>query len=497
MGASRAESNTVSVGPMVVDKDKYFELIKYKPHPKQWLYHRSPKRFRVACCGRRFGKSTMAARDLEPELLVPNRRYWIVGPTYDLAEKEFRVVWMDMIVGLKMGRDKRVRKAYNKRSGEMYIEFPWHTRLECRSAKHPETLVGEKLHGAIMSEAAKHSRETWEQYVRAALSDERGWATFPTTPEGFNWLYDLWMLSMQPSKFPDYEAWRFPSWENRVIFKGGRQDSEILQVEGTTAVEWFLQEYGAEFGSFMGKIYSEFDPFLHIKEHKFNPDWPNYVAFDFGFANPFVALEFQVDPWDRVYVWREYVKPYTTLEQHIYNLKNRQNPEGYHLDCGFGDAADPGSAVTLSTHYVGTWALPEAKGPGEAIWRQGVNLVKKFLQPRDVYTPDGGLVVVDEYGTPKQEPWLFVDPKCTQTIKEFNNYRIADHKPEVSPREAAKNFEHDCMDALRYALMHVFELGCTAHLSDVYSVSDFTTDAGTGDFHPDTDSGYFTMNQEF
>src|SRR5262245_687409 len=136
----------------VVDKAAYFAKIGYKPHDKQWLYHRSNRRFRVACCGRRFGKSTMAARDLEPELLWSDRRYWIVGPTYDLAEKEFRVIWMYMIVGLRMGRDKRVKKAFNKRSGEMYIEFPWHTRVECRSANHPETLVGERLDGTIISE---------------------------------------------------------------------------------------------------------------------------------------------------------------------------------------------------------------------------------------------------------------------------------------------------------------------------------------------------------
>lgn len=67
----------------IVDKNAYFGRIGHRPHPKQWLYHNSRARFRVACCGRRFGKSLMAARDLEPELLVPDRRYWIVGPCVD------------------------------------------------------------------------------------------------------------------------------------------------------------------------------------------------------------------------------------------------------------------------------------------------------------------------------------------------------------------------------------------------------------------------------
>src|SRR6266571_320929 len=100
---------------MVIDKAAYFAKIGFQPHPKQWLFHKSPARFRIPVCGRRFGKSTMAGRDVQPDLFVPKRRMWIVGPTYDLAEKEFRVVWDDMIIGLQLGRDKRVKRAYNKR----------------------------------------------------------------------------------------------------------------------------------------------------------------------------------------------------------------------------------------------------------------------------------------------------------------------------------------------------------------------------------------------
>lgn len=481
-----------SAGGLVVDKAAYFERIGYKPHPKQWLYHQSNSRFRIACCGRRFGKSSMAARDLEPELMVPDRRYWIVGPTYDLGEKEFRYIWQDMIVKLGFGRDRRVKKAYNKRSGEMYIEFPWRTRLEVRSASHPETLVGDGLHGVIMSEAAKHKRDTWEQYIRAALSDYRGWATFVTTPEGFNWLHDLWLQGVGTDrKHRQFESWRFPSWDNPHVFPGGRSDEEIVLIEGTTATEWFQQEYGAQFGAFLGKIYGEFDPFQHMKPHTFNPEWPNYIAFDWGFTNPLAAIEFQVDPWDRVYVWREHYKSFMQLGEHINMMKARPQPAGYHLDLGFGDAADPAAAAHMSQYFVGTWALPEAKEN----WREGVDLVKQFLKPRDVYSPDGSLIVVDEYGTPKQEPWLFVDPSCINTIREFNNYRAAESRPEVNPREAAKRHDDHALDALRYGLMHLFRLGCASKLSDVYSASDFADTKEV--FHKGSESGYFTTHMEF
>lgn len=477
-----------------IDKAAFFKKIGYQPHRVQWEYHRSQARFRLPCCGRRMGKSTMAARDLEPDLFTPDRRYWIVGPTYDLAEKEFRVIWNDLIIGMNMGRDKRIKKAFNKRSGEMFIEFPWQTRIECRSATHPETLVGERLDGAIMSEAAKHKKDTWERYIRAALSDRRGWATFPTTPEGFNWYYDLWSFGLSnAAEHKDFESWRFPSWENNIIFPGGRHDPEILLVESTTAPEWFLQEYAAEFGAFVGKIYGEFDPMMHIRAHTFNPAWPNYIAFDWGFTNPLAAIEFQIDPWDRVYIWRQHYKSYLQLGEHIQILKHqREHPPGYHLDLGFGDAADPAAALHMSTHYVQTYALPEAKEN----WREGIDLVKTFLKPRDVISPDGSLVVVDEYGTPKQEPWLFIDPSCTDVIREFNNYRAPDVKSDINTREAAKKHDDHALDAIRYGLMHLFRLGCRHKLSDVYSDVQLANDNYDNSYMDRTSSGLYLPQDE-
>jgi hypothetical protein len=458
---ARSESDKAQV----INKRKFFDAIKYEPHRRQMEYHASPARFRVPVCGRRFGKSTMAARDLEPELFLPNRWYWIVGPTYDLGEKEFRVIWDDLIIKRGLGKDKRVRKAYNKKSGDMYIEFPWRTRVEVRSAEHPENLVGEGLHGAIMSEAAKHRYDTWERYIRPALADYRGWATFPTTPEGQNWLYKLWQFGMNP-KFPDYQAWRFPSWENPYVYPGGRQDEEIKLIEATTSPEWFEQEIAADFTAFVGKIYGEFSDDTHCINHTFNPAWPNYMCIDWGVVNPFTAIEFQVDAWDNVYIWREYQKTYSTLGDHIEYMKNkRDQPDGYHLDLAFADAAEPGSAMTVSEGLVGCMAMPEAKES----WVEGVELVKQFLK---LHKTDEQ----DEFGTPVYKPRLFVDWDCPNTIRQFNNYRAREGvnrgKNLSSPRENAQTYDDDCMDAIRYGLVHLFKLGCSHHLEELWSPSE-------------------------
>lgn len=447
-----------------VDKSKLFQRIKYVPHKEQWQYHKSNARFKIAVCGRRFGKSLMTAKDIEPQLFEPYRQFWIAGPTYDLGEKEFRVIWDDLIVRQGLGKDREVKKSFNKKGGAMFIEFPWRTRIEVRSASHPESLVGEGLDGVILAEAAKHKRETWERFIRPALADKRGWATFTTTPEGQNWVYNMFRLGQNP-RYSDYESWQFPSWANTTIYPEGRQDPEILLLERTTSREWFEQEIAASFKSYVGQIYSEWDEEYHVKEVKFNPAWPNYIAFDWGYVNPLAAIEFQVAPDDTIYIWREHLLSYHRLEEHLDILRNRNQPEGYHITHTFGDSADPEATDTVSKYFAPCLSLPEAK----TNWRQGIELVKRFLKLDETEE-------TDEFGAPSYRPHLFVDFSCIETIKEFGNYKgraaTALMDPQEGKKQGAQKKNDHLMDALRYGLMHIFELGADGHLSDVYSLRD-------------------------
>jgi hypothetical protein len=472
-------------GGITVDRKVFFDQIGYTPHKQQWLYHNSTARFRLPNCGRRFGKSTMAGRDLEPKLFLPDKLFWIVGPTYDLGEKEFRVIWDDLIVKMGLGKNTKIKRAYNKKQGHMFIQFPWNTRVEVRSADHPENLVGDALDWVIMSEAAKHKVDTWERFIRPALADKRGGADFPTTPEGYNWLYQLWMYG-QDASMPDYDSWRFPSWANDVVYPGGADDPEIVLLKRTMTPEGFEQEIAADFGSFSGKIYPEWDVQKHVGNYKFNPNWPNYMAVDWGYTNPAAFVEFQVSPRDEVFIWREHYKAYTTLPDHVRQMKERDQPEGYHLDMAFADAADPESVENLSRLMVPTVAMPEAKEN----WRQGTDLVRSFMQDHETgYT--------DEYGTPQYETHFHVDFSCVNVINEYNNYRASSPvKGKNVPEVGQKALDHT-LDAIRYGLVHKFLLGATYHLTDVA----MTNYSGNTTYEPSTglaslltpsDTGFFT-----
>jgi hypothetical protein len=400
----------------------------------------------------------MAARDREPSLFSdPNTRGWLVGPTYNLGEKEFRVMWDDIMVGMNFIRDKKVKRGYNLRGGEMYIQMPWGSKVEVRSATQPESLVGDQIDWAIMCEAAKHKQETWERFIRPALLDRRGGADFPSTAEGYNWYYDLWKRGQDGTK-PQYESWRFPSWTNTYLFPEGYDDEEIQLLKETTSEEWFAQEIAAEFSAFIGRIYSEFQVETHCTNHVFQPDWPNYIAFDWGFTNPLAAIEFQVSPSDTVYVWREHYKSFWTLNQHIEHLKyGRDNPDGYHLDLAFGDAADPDAVATVSSEYIPCVAYDEAKE-----WRVGVELMKRFMKEYH----DG--TSYDEYERPILAPKYYVDHSCTNHVRELQTYRRKDTQLNTSDMASSvvKKDDHS-ENAMRYALMHLFELGAGGSLAEV------------------------------
>ena len=467
-------------------KRQWFETIDYVPHGGQDLYHYSDKRFKTAVCGRRFGKSLMSARDLEPELFIPNRFYWIVGPSYDLGEKEFRVIWDDLMIGQGLVHDKRIKRAYNVKSGSMYLEFPWRTRLEVRSAQHPDSLVGEGLDGAILAEAAKHKQETWERFVRPALADKRGWADFTTTPEGQNWVYSMWQYGQNPD-IPEYDSWRFPSWKNTAVYPGGRQDSEILLLERTTPHDWFMQEIAADFTAFVGKIYSEWQEENHVKKIEYNPAWPNYIAFDWGYVNPLAAIEFQVSPDDTIHVWREHYVAYKTLDEHFEAMRGREQPEGYRIDMTYGDAADPEAVQRVNQKFAPCIADSAAKEN----WREGVDVVKGFLKDR----PTGDF---DDYGAEIMRPGFYVDHSCVNTIREFGSYKgkssTAGRQPTDPQDKAVKKDDH-AMDAIRYALMHLYSLGSAYHLDSVMGPpqpQEVTTASLAGKA-----PGIFTMNESF
>lgn len=384
---------------------------------------------------------------------IPDSYNWIVGPTYKLGEKEFRVVWNDY---KKLGLLPECRKRYDVKSGNMRIETPWGAVIEVVSAEKPDSLLGEGLDHVIMAEAAKHNRATWEQYLEPALSDKLGTCDFPSTPQGYNWYYGLFQLGQEHSSLPPseqvYRSWRAPTWENLVMYPGGINDPEIVRIRNTVSKHYFDQEYGALFTSFAGAIYEEWDERIHVVEHAYDPALPNYLAFDYGFANPFCCLDVQIKPDGSFVVWREYYSRFRSTYDHANILKDRSNPPGYKVDGLWGDPRGPDEAATIAP-ILGYVASDATIG-----WKLGVEAIKRLL---------------------KQE-MFGVTAQCPNLIRQMGQLHVKERGRQNSTINISEftgdgNIQHKvddhAADAIRYLVGPFVVGGAGEHISDIYGES--------------------------
>jgi len=212
-------------------------LERYEPHGAQTAFHLSRARFRVACCGRRFGKSIMAAWELrEAALLNPGSVVWLVCPVFSQAEKTFSRI----VATLPKPIIKRV--SWSKLRVQL-VNGSW---IEGRSAEIPDNLRGEGLLLVVLDEAALIHPDSWSKVLRPSLSDSRGRAVLVSTPKGKgNFFHQCFLQGQDMDR--EWESFTFPSWENRYIYPGGEHDPEIEALRRSLPVDVFRQEIEARF----------------------------------------------------------------------------------------------------------------------------------------------------------------------------------------------------------------------------------------------------------
>jgi hypothetical protein len=449
--------------PLAIVKDKVWDGLGYRPNRAQRRMHAARERMRVSAWGRRAGKSTSGGHELIPEVYraYMNRamledmgirmEFWIVGPNYTDSEKEFRVFYNDCR-RLKFPFDRP--GTYNSpEGGNMHVSL-WEGRfmVHAMSAAHPESLVGEGLHGAVMAEAAKMKQSVWTKYVRPTLADFKGWALFNSTPEGRNWFYELWQRGQDPHQL-DWWSAKFPAWVNEHVYPQGASekgigmirramearlpitadlmersgvDPEIISLMQDLTEEAFNQEIGADFNEFVGRVFKEFDEEYHVRDIEYNPDWPCYGAVDYGWTNPFVWLMIQEDEFGDLYIIDEYYETQRDINDVALDLIDHRTMgplfRNRKVKMFYPDPAEPGDTEVLRKHLR---INAGAQTGGELKHR--IEAIRRFLKDRNEHLPAEHV---------DRKPRLIVDRRCVNTIREFNAYRYPEKRSE---RDKEKN----------------------------------------------------------
>jgi phage terminase large subunit len=233
-------------------------------------------RFRVLVTGRRFGKTTLAIRELCYHARIPNRLVWGVAPSYRQAKQ---IMWVKIKQVLK---DLRWVKRINEAELTIYLKNG--SRICLRGADNPDSLRGVGIDFIVLDECADIDESAWTTVLRPTLSDTKGSALFCGTPKGMNWFHDLYQRGQDPTE-QEYSSFIF------TTLDGGFVDQhEIDQAMRDLDAKTFRQEYQATWETYSGIIYYGFDMAHNVKQS--NEPLDNTILH--------IGMDFNLDPMSAV-----------------------------------------------------------------------------------------------------------------------------------------------------------------------------------------------------
>ena len=203
----------------------------------------SPKRFKIASCGRRFGKSYLAAWVLIINALKSDSKdVFYVAPTFQQAK--------DILWSILKSIGKDVIKAAHENTATLTLIND--RKIYLKGSDRPDTLRGVGLAYVVMDEYASMKQEVWEMILRPTLADIKGGALFIGTPAGKNHFYQLWLDAQKEEYKKEWEAFQFNSTDNPFL-----DPLEIEAARNTMSTQAFRQEFEATFETFSGGIFKE------------------------------------------------------------------------------------------------------------------------------------------------------------------------------------------------------------------------------------------------
>jgi hypothetical protein len=227
----------------------------WTPHPGQRAVMTHGARFRVVACGRRWGKSEMAAH-LAPEYALgkSDATVWWVAPSYDQAN-DYGFDKIKPLVSPAVLDDVT-------RTKPRAFAFDTGSTISFRSAEREDSLRGPGIDFLVIDEAGSVPERAWTEELRPALSDTLGDAVMIGTPRGRNWFY-RWFQRGQSADHPAVASWQAPTYQNPHV-----PDSEIDDAREDMPERSFEQEYLAKFVDDTGGVFRD------VREHVDEYDLP-------------------------------------------------------------------------------------------------------------------------------------------------------------------------------------------------------------------------------
>lgn len=376
-----------------------------------------PHRFRVLCCGRRWGKTTLAIDQMKARAAIPNSRIAYVAPTYQQARD---IAWSEL-------KKDCEQAASTINESRLEITLVNNSTIVLRGWENIETLRGQKFDLIVIDEIAmmRNFWEQWHEVIRPTLTDTKGEALFISTPKGFNHFYDLFNMEAEDK---DFKSFHFSTYDNPHI-----DPQEVDKAKEELTEDRFAQEYMADFRKTEGLVYKEFDRKRHLVKGEIS-EWyrsigqtkaRTYGGVDFGFVHPAAVLSIE-ETSDGAFIvtdeWYHSGKTNAEIAEYVASKK---------FNSVYPDPANPGGIKDLKDN--------------------GVN-VREVLKGKD--SVQNGISVVRELFKSNR---LFIHESCKSLLFELETYSYGDSKNGMKVDENPIKENDDAVDALRYVLMMVHQ----------------------------------------
>ena len=381
-----------------------------------------PARFRVLVTGRRFGKTTLAIRELCFRAKEPNKVCWYVAPSYRQAKQ---IAWVKLKQILK---DLRWIRKVNE--AELTIELKNKSRICLRGADNKDSLRGVGIDFIVLDECADIDEQAWSEVLRPTLSDTKGSAVFAGTPKGMNWFHDLYQRGQDQTE-EEYSSFLFTTLEGGFVDSG-----EVEQAKRDLDAKTFRQEYQATWETYSGIIYYGFSMSENVKH--FDQPLDNNIIH--------IGMDFNLDPMCAVVSYIQNGIVYVMDEIQIWSSNTDELCQEIHRRY-------PGKKIFVYPDPASRQRKTSAGGRTDLSILMNAGFVCK-VPPRHMAIRDRINSVNAKLCSASNERQVFIHPKCKNLLNSVSKHT---YKEGTVLPDKTQGFDH-MNDALGYLISFLYPI---------------------------------------
>jgi phage terminase large subunit len=380
----------------------------------------APFRFRVACCGRRFGKTHLALREIAKFAAQPDQKVIYVAPTYRMAKN---ILWKKL--KRKLTSINWVKKVNET---ELSLELVNGSEIQLKGADNYDSLRGTGNNFIVLDEIADMHPEAWYEVLRPTLSDTGGHALFLGTPKGMNHFKDLFDNAQTKSNWVSFQF--------TTLDGGNVPEDEVEAARQDLDSRTFKQEYLATFENFSGIVAYSFGSHNIKPAEQINPNEQLILGTDFN-VNPMSCCVMRRTK-DGLHCIDEIVLYSSNTNELIDEIRNRY----------------PKNPITIYPDPAGVQRKTSANGNTDIKLLENAGFTVRYHRQhplvKDRINSANSLFFLRNDGNTR----FYVDPKCKHTIKSLQQFC---YKEGTQIPDKDSGFDHQ-FDALTYAIQFLFPI---------------------------------------